>query len=93
MDKKLSSFLELAAKWNNVDIGEIICIYELLVSLWKNPYYIAQYLLIKSIDHRLAKKVTSPNDKVIDIGCGIPITAIILYHWGIKDVTCIDLLR
>jgi len=56
-----------------------------------NPFYTIEYLLLKSIDARLARKVLSKDDSVLNVGCGFPINEIIFHSWGIKRVVGIDI--
>jgi len=92
IESYINKLLTMAANASSVDKETMVCIYEQLLKELKNPYLVAEYLIIKSIDTRLAKKAIQKGDKVLNIGCGYPINEMIIQSWGIADrIVGIDL--
>lgn len=85
IESYIDKLLTMAANASLVDKEVMVCIYNQLSKSIKNPYVIAEYLIIKSIDTRLAKKVIKKGDNVLNIGCGYPINEMIIRSWGIAD--------
>lgn len=86
----MQSLIEFAAKANWIDNDTFLLIYEHLAEETKNPIYALRYLIIKSIDSSLSRKVIEEGDSVLNIGCGFPINEVMFRSWGAERVVGID---
>lgn len=87
----MQKLIDYAGELNSVDKDTFLSLYQHLLMEQKDPIYSLEYLIIKSIDSRLARRVIKEGDSVLNIGCGFPINEIMFKSWGAKRVVGIDI--
>ena len=86
----MQSLVEFAAGANQVEKDVFLPIYEHLSQETRSSIYALRYLIIKSIDSSLSRKVIREGDSVLNIGCGFPMNEIMFKSWGAGRIVGID---
>lgn len=86
----MQSLVEFAAGANQVEEDVFLPIYEHLWKETRSSIYALRYLIIKSIDSSLSRKVIIEGDSVLNIGCGFPMNEVMFRSWGAGRIVGID---
>jgi ubiquinone/menaquinone biosynthesis C-methylase UbiE len=87
----MQSLIEFAAKANRVEKDVFLPLYEHLLKETGSSIYALRYLIIKSIDSSLSRKVIREGDSVLNMGCGFPINEVMFKSWGAGKIASIDI--
>ncbi|MBE0416054.1 MAG: class I SAM-dependent methyltransferase [Dehalococcoidia bacterium] len=90
-EAQIQNYISFIADLCHTDKDIISLIYEYLLQEFRNPFYTIEFLIIRSIDIRLANMALKTDDSVLNIGCGRPIAEVVFDSWGIKKIVGIDI--
>ena len=90
-EAQIQNYITWIADLCHTDKDIISLIYEYLLQEFSNPFYAIEFLIIRSLDIRLANLAIKDGDLVLNIGCGRPIAEVVFDSWGIKKIVGIDI--